>query len=77
MKTGKKREHAHIANVRSSAETKLELSKISEKNTSRILVFQPGVLQKKQADDFIIEFGSELAELKENFKTFLPKKCMT
>ena len=45
---------------------KLQLRKTLEK-TSRVLVFQPKALQKKQADDFIIEFGSELAELKESF----------
>ena len=33
-------------------------------------MFQAGTLQKKQADDFIIEFGNELAEIKEIFRTF-------
>ena len=32
-------------------------------------MFQPGTLQKKLADDFIIEFSSKLAALKENFTT--------
>ena len=32
-------------------------------------MFQPGALRKKQADDFILEFCSEIAALKESFMT--------
>ena len=72
MKTGKKREHAHIANIRSNAEIKLELRKLLEKYKSSSRVSTRSST-KKQADDFIIEFGSVLADSKENFMTLTKK----
>ena len=66
MKTGKKGEHARIANVQYNAKTKLQLKKTLEKNKSSPRVSTRSTA-KKQADDFIIEFGSELDALKESF----------
>ena len=68
MRPGKKGEPTHIANVRSNAKLKLQLSKTLEKNKSSPCVSTRSSA-KKQADDFIIEFGSELAALKESFTT--------
>ena len=48
MRTGEKEKHTHIVNVRSNAKIILQLSKTLEKKTSRVLVFQPGALQKKK-----------------------------
>ena len=48
--------------------------KTSEKNKSSPRVFTRGSTKKKQADDFFIEFGSELATLKESFLT--TTECM-
>ena len=66
MKTGKKGKHAHIAKIRYYAKTKLQLKKTLEKNKSSPRVSTRSTV-KKQADDFIIDFGSELDALKENF----------
>ena len=72
-RNGKKREHAHIANVWSNEKIKLQFSKILGKKKVESSCFNQE-LYKKISDDFIIEFGSELADLKENFMTFT--KCV-
>ena len=47
MKTGKKGEHARIANVQYNAKTKLQFKKTLGK-TSRVLVFPPEALRKSK-----------------------------
>ena len=69
MKTGKKGEHERIENVRPNAKTKLELNKTLEKKNKSSPSVSTRSSTRKRADDFIIEFGSELAALKESFMT--------
>ena len=68
MKPDRTVESSHSGNGRSIAKIKMNLSKAIDKNknkpSSRI---STRGAQKKQADDLMLEFGSDLAKLNENF----------
>ena len=69
MKPDRNVERSHIGNGRSIAKIKMNLSKAMDRNIPSSRVSTRGAL-KKQADDFMIEFGSDLANLNENVNVF-------
>ena len=69
MKPDRSVESFHLGNGRSIAKIKVNLSKAKDKNKPRSRVSTRGALIK-QADDLMIEFGSDLAKLNEISNVF-------
>ena len=66
MKPNRTVESSHSGNRRSIARIKMNLSKAIDKNKPSSGISTRGTL-KRQDDDLMFEFGSDLAKLNENF----------
>ena len=66
MKPDRTVESSHSGNGRLFAQIKMDLSKAIDKSKPSSRISTRGAL-KKQVDDLMYEFGSDLAKLNENF----------